>query len=81
MVVALRKEHYMIRFLSRRSPRREPMPQDAHAPRTGAEAALQIEELEPRLTPDYVGTGSGGTNPPPYGGGTGTPGRTVGWGC
>jgi hypothetical protein len=48
-----------------------------------ASSALVIEELEPRLTPDYWGvSGSGGSGDSSSGGsGTPPPGRTVGWGC
>jgi hypothetical protein len=73
----------MIRFRAgRRDLRRSTAPPGGPARKargaTVEPAALQIEELEPRLTPDYLGSGSGGSNPPPGGGSTG---RTVGWGC
>lgn len=66
-----------------KSGRREPQ-SETQPTRTlrSAAAALEIEELEPRLTPDYLGTGSSGG-----GGGAGGPGpgnppsRSVGWGC
>jgi hypothetical protein len=66
-----------MRFLRRRDPQRigalpgVPLREAQGASREPV--ALQIEELEPRLAPDYTGgTGSGGS---------GTPGYTVGWGC
>ena len=75
----------MMRFLTRRRENRtEALPPPtslsaAGAPDT-ATGALEIEELEPRLTPDYLGLFGGGS-----GGGSGgiggAPGRTVGWGC
>jgi len=48
----------------------QPGPRDAG---TGL-AELSIDELEPRLAPNYPGTG-GGNGP------NGDPSRTVGWGC
>lgn len=76
----------MTRFWTRgREDRPDPTPTgsgaDWSAPASAAtavaaSATLEIEELEPRLTPDYTGYfggGSGQPNPPP--------GRTVGWGC
>jgi hypothetical protein len=66
-----------MRFLSRKHLQRDGALPGAHL-REAQEAsrepvALQIEELEPRLAPDYTGgTGNGGS---------GTPGYTVGWGC
>jgi hypothetical protein len=40
----------------------------------GGEGLLLIEELEPRLTPDYWGSSWAG-------GGRSSDSRTVGWGC
>jgi hypothetical protein len=55
-----------------RGPRR-PSPDPGPGALAKASKELEIEELEPRLTPDYWGQSS-------VGGGS-SPGRTVGWGC
>jgi hypothetical protein len=64
-----------------RAGQREPQPEPTTPNVNGAAGlALEIEELEPRLTPDYFGTTGSGSSGGSGGPGT-PPGRTVGWGC